>query len=159
MYSFILTLHSIVRWAVLILAVVATVRALFGWLAKKEWTPLDDRLGLLFTASFDLQVLLGILLYIFLSPFTRAVFQDFGAAMSDAVSRFWSLEHVVLTIIALALAHAGRATAKAAEGATKKHRRAAIFFGLATLAILIAIPWPMLDYGRPLIRLGGFVWP
>ena len=154
MYPFILTLHSIVRWVVLILAVVATLRALFGWLAKKDWTSLDDRLGLWFTASFDVQVLLGIILYIFLSPFTRAVFQDFGAAMSDSVSRYWSVEHVFLTIIALALAHAGRATSKSAEEPAKKHRRAAIFFGLATLAILMAIPWPMLEYGRPLLRLG-----
>ena len=154
MYPFILTLHSIVRWVVLILALVATLRALFGWLAKKEWTSLDDRLGLWFTASYDVEVLLGIILYIFLSPLTRAVFQDFGAAMSNSVSRFWSLEHVFLMIIGLALAHAGRATSNAAEGATKKHRRAAIFFGLATLALLAAIPWPMLAYGRPLLRLG-----
>jgi ABC-type Fe3+ transport system permease subunit len=74
--------------------------------------------------------------------------------MSDSVSRFWSLEHVLLAIIALALAHAGRATSKAAEDAAKKHRRAAIFFGLATLAILMAIPWPMLAYGRSLLPLG-----
>jgi hypothetical protein len=60
MNPLILTLHSILRWIVLFLAVVAFVRALIGWLGKKEWTALDNRLGMLLSASMDLQVLLGI---------------------------------------------------------------------------------------------------
>jgi ABC-type transporter Mla maintaining outer membrane lipid asymmetry permease subunit MlaE len=154
MYPIILTLHSILRWVVLIAAIVAVVRALVGWLGKKEWTSLDDRLSIVLSASMDLQVLLGIILYVLLSPLTRTVFQDFGAAMSDGLLRYWSVEHVFAMIVALILIHVGRATSGAAEEATKKHRRAFIFFGLATLAILIAIPWPFFSYGRPLLRLG-----
>ena len=154
MYPIMLTLHSILRWVVLIVAIVAVVRALVGWLGKNEWTALDDTLGTMLSGSMDLQVLLGIILYIFLSPFTKSVFQDFGAAMSDGRLRYWSVEHVFLMIVALVLIHAGRATSKRAEEATKKHRLAFIFFGLATLAILIAIPWPFYSYGRPLLRLG-----
>jgi hypothetical protein len=154
MYPLILTLHSILRWIVLVLAVVAFVRALVGWLGKKEWTALDNRLGMLLSASMDLQVLLGIILYIFLSPITTSAFRDFGAAMGNASQRFWTLEHALLMIVALILIHVGRATSKAAERARGKHKRAAIFFGLALLAILIAIPWPSLSYGRPLIPLG-----
>jgi hypothetical protein len=154
MYPLILTLHSILRWIVLFLAVVAFVRALIGWLGKQEWTALDNRLGMLLSASMDLQVLLGIILYIFLSPITTSAFRDFGTAMGNASQRFWTLEHVLLMIVALILIHVGRATSKRAEGARSKHKRAAIFFGLALLAILIAIPWPFLSYGRPLISLG-----
>ena len=154
MYSLILALHSILRWIVLILAVVAFVRALIGWLGKQEWTALDNRLGMLLSASMDLQVLLGFILYIFLSPLTTTALRDFGAAMSNETLRYWSLEHILLMIVALILIHVGRATSKVAEEATSKHKRAAIFFGLAMLAILIAIPWPFLSYGRPLIRLG-----
>jgi hypothetical protein len=142
------------RWIVLILAVVAFVRALIGWLGKQEWTALDNRLGMLLSASTDLQVLLGIILYIFLSPITTTAFRDLGAAMGDELQRFWTLEHVLLMIVALILIHVGRATSKSAEGARGKHKRAAIFFGLALLVILIAIPWPFLSYGRPLIPLG-----
>jgi hypothetical protein len=74
--------------------------------------------------------------------------------MGNASQRFWTLEHVLLMIVALILIHVGRATSKRAEEARGKHKRAAIFFGLALLAILIAIPWPSLSYGRPLIPLG-----
>jgi hypothetical protein len=109
---------------------------------------------MLLSASMDLQVVLGFILYIFLSPFTQTALQDFGAAMSNELLRYWSVEHVLLMIVALILIHIGRATSKVAEEATSKHRRAAIFFGLALLAILLAIPWPFLPYGRPLIRLG-----
>ena len=154
MYSLILTLHSILRWVVLILAIVAVVRAFIGWFGKKRWTARDNRLGMVLSASMDLQVLLGVILYIFLSPLTTTALQDFGAAMSNELLRYWSLEHVLLMIVALILIHVGRATSKVAEAATSKHKRAAIFFGLATLAILIAIPWPFLSYGRPLINLG-----
>ncbi len=138
----------------MILAIVAVVRAFIGWFGKKEWTALDNRLGMLLSAGMDLQVLLGLILYIFLSPLTATALQDFGAAMSNVLLRYWSVEHVLLMIVALILIHVGRATSKVAEAATGKHKRAAIFFGLATLAILIAIPWPFLSYGRPLINLG-----
>jgi len=154
MYPLILTLHSILRWVVLILAVVAVVRAFIGWFGKKEWTALDNRFGMLLSASMDIQVILGFVLYIFLSPLTTTALQDFGASMSNALLRYWSVEHVLLMVVALILIHVGRATSKVAEEATSKHKRAAIFFGLATLAILIAIPWPFWSYGRPLIRLG-----
>ena len=154
MYPLILTLHSIIRWVVLILAIVAVVRAFFGWFGKKEWTALDNRLGMALSGGMDLQVVLGFVLYIFLSPLTKTALQDFGAAMSNDLLRYWSVEHALLMIVALILIHVGRATSKVAEAATSKHKRAAIFFGLATLAILIAIPWPFFSYGRPLINLG-----
>jgi hypothetical protein len=147
------------RWVVLVLAVVTVVRAFSGWLGKKEWAALDKRLGLFFTSSIDVQVLLGLILYILLSPITRSALQDFGAAMSNAVLRFWAVEHLFSMAVAVALAHVGRALSKRATTDTSKHRRAAIWFGLATLAILVAIPWPFLSYGRPLIRLLGLVWP
>lgn len=159
LYTIVLTLHSLLRWVIVILTVVAVVRAFRGWLGKQDWTAGDDRLGILFSSGVDLQLLIGLVLYIFLSPTTKAAFSDFGSAMSNTVLRYWTVEHILLMIVALALVHVGRATSKRAQAAAKKHRRAAIFFGLATLAILIAIPWPFFSYGRPLIRLVSLVWP
>jgi putative Ca2+/H+ antiporter (TMEM165/GDT1 family) len=153
MYLAVLTLHSYVRWIVVILASVAVVRALGGWLGRKEWTALDRRLGVFFSSSMDLQLLLGLILYIFLSPSTHTAFQDFGAALSNEVLRYWSLEHIGLMLVAVVLVHVGQILSKRAGEARVKHRQAAIFFGLAILIVLFAIPWPFLPYGRPLIRL------
>ncbi len=149
MYSVVLFLHSWVRWIVMIAAVVAIVRAFYGWLGKKDWAKLDDQLGLLFSASLDIQMLLGLILYIFLSPITQAAFKNFSAAMSDSVTRFFTIEHILYMTIAVVVGHVGRAQSKKAIEPVAKHRMAAILFGLATLAILFAIPW-----NRPLFRFG-----
>ena len=154
LYFIVLTLHSFVRWVLVIVAVVAVVRAFAGWLGKKEWTALDSRLGVLLSSSADLQMLLGLILYIFLSPLTQAAFKDFGAAMSDPVLRYWGVEHIFMLFAAVVLIHVGQAMAKRAEAALK-YKWVAIFFGLAALAMLVSIPWPFLPVGsgRPWFRL------
>ena len=151
MYDFVLTVHSIVRWVVVISAVAAVVEAFRGWAGRKVWTSLDDRLGLVFTISMDVQVLLGLILYLFLSPIVRGAFQDFGAAMSAVDVRYWAVEHIALMILALILAHVGRARVRRAAEDPARHKSAAIFFGLAFVVLLFAIPWPFLPYGRPLL--------
>ena len=150
MHSFLLTLHSLVRWVALIFGVLAAGRALIGWRGKIEWKPLDSQFGLLFTIGMDIQLLLGLLLYFFFSPITTNAFADFGAAMSNTQVRFFLVEHLFLMLAAVVLAHVGRALSKRAAEAAQKHQKAALFFTLAVVAMLIAIPW-----SRPLFRLGG----
>jgi hypothetical protein len=137
------------RWVVIILAILALVRAYLGWLGNRPWTEQDRRVGSFFAMSIDIQLLLGLLLYFFLSPLTRQALQDFGAAMSNSGLRFFGLEHVFYLIVAVVLAHLGSVFSRRAKTDTSKHRTAAIFYTLAVLVILIAIPW-----SRPLIRLG-----
>ncbi len=141
MYPTILAIHNILRWAVLILGILVVIKALIGWFGNKEWAKLDDQLGLGFTISLDVQVLVGLLLYFIFSPLTKTGFSDFGAAMSDSGVRFFLVEHSFLMIIALALAHIGRSRAKKADTAVAKFKNSAIFFGLSLLAVLIGIPW------------------
>lgn len=149
MYSTVLTLHSIIRWLVVLAGLAAAGRAVYGWLNQKEWMPVDKQLGLAFTISMDVQVLLGLLLYVFLSPVTQLAFSDFGVAMSDPELRFFLLEHIFYMILAVALAHAGRALVKRTTADAAKHKKTAILFGLAMAAIFLAIPW-----GRPLLPFG-----
>jgi len=156
MYDLVLSLHSIVRWIALIAGIVAVVRAFMGWFGNRSWVQLDDRLGLIFTSVMDLQLLLGLLLYFFLSPLTKAALQNFGAAMSDSTLRYFAVEHILIMIIAVVLAHVGRSMAGKAQEPVKKHQRAALWFGLSVLLMLLAIPWPFLaaGAGRPWIRIG-----
>jgi uncharacterized membrane protein YozB (DUF420 family) len=141
MYSFILATHNIVRWFVLIFGLLAVIKAFIGWSGKKEWKGLDDKLGLGFTISLDVQFLLGFLLYIAFSPITRTAFSDIGAAMGNSELRFFLVEHFLLMIVALVLAHIGRSRAKKADTDVSKHKNAAIFYTIAMLLILAAIPW------------------
>jgi uncharacterized membrane protein YozB (DUF420 family) len=148
-YSLLLFLHNLLRWAVLILALWALYRAYRGWLRQAAWEAADRKAGLFFTITLDTQLLLGLILYV-VSPLTSSAFNDFGQAMQNPELRFFLVEHAPLMIAAVALAHIGSAAAKRDLPDLEKHRRAALWFSLALLAILIAIPW-----ARPLLRLFG----
>lgn len=147
-YSVFLFLHSITRWLVVIAGMLALGKALWGWLGKKEWNKVDDRLGLTFMIGMDVQVMLGLILYFLLSPYSLAAFKDFGAAMRNTELRFWGIEHISMMIIALIVTHIGRSLSKKASEAIAKHKRAAIFFTIAMLVVAASIPW-----ARPLFFL------
>jgi uncharacterized membrane protein YphA (DoxX/SURF4 family) len=141
MYNFILATHNIVRWLILVAAVVVIVQAFVGWLGKREWSKADNLAGIIYVSVIDLNILLGFILYLFLSPLTRQAFVDFGAAMGNPVLRFFAVEHIFMMLVALALAHVGRSLSKKATEPIKKHRAAAIWYTLSLLAILFMIPW------------------
>ena len=148
MYTFVLAVHNILRWLVIILGSIVIIRAFVGWFGKRAWTDLDDRLSLGFTISIDLQFLLGLLLYLFLSPITTNAFANFSAAMSDSGTRYFLVEHSLMMLVAIILAHIGRSRAKKQETDVGKHRTSAIFYTIALLIILAAIPWfrPLLPF-------------
>ena len=152
MYGLVLILHSLIRWLVLLAGIVTVVRAITGWRTGRPWTLADDRAGARFMMAFDLQMVLGLILYFFLSPVTRAAMQDFGGAMANAGLRFWAVEHIFGMLVAMVLAHVGRARVRRLTNDSRKHKVAAIFFTLALLTILASIPWPGTVSGRPLLR-------
>lgn len=155
LYPIVLTLHSILRWLVILVVVLSIVRAINGLLFKRGWTQQDNRIGLWFTVLMDVQILLGLILYFVLSPITIAALQNFGGAMGNASVRFFAVEHVFLMIIALAVAHMGRSFIRKAATAPEKHRRTIIWYGLSIVLVLAAIPWPFISAGRPLFRFFG----
>lgn len=153
MYNFLLILHNFLRWIVVIAAAISVVRAFRGWRGSQPWTTADDRAGLIFTSAMDLQLLIGLLLMFVFSPVTKAAFSDMGSAMSDAVLRFFVAEHLPIMIIAIIIAHIGRARTKKIADDVLKHRTAFTLFGMTALLLLMAIPWPFIaDYGRPWLR-------
>ena len=154
MYSLLLALHSLLRWLVLLVAIMAIVRGLAGWSGRRLWLVADDRAGRFFTMTLDLQALVGFILYFALSPVTTEALRDFGSAMSIPVTRYWAVEHLTMMILVLALAHVGRARSRKSREPVAKHRNAAIFYGIALLLLLLSIPWPFSRIGRPLLPLG-----
>jgi len=141
MYTGLLHTHNMFRWLVLIIMILAVVFAFAGWFSKREWNKRDNLTGLLLTIFMDIQFLVGIILYAFVSPITKAAFNDFGAAMKNADLRFYAVEHILMMVIALILVHIGRAKSKNALAPWKKHRSAAIFYGITFLLVLAGIPW------------------
>lgn len=147
-----LALHSLLRWVVLLTGALAVARAVGGVRSRREWTSADRTAGLWFTISLDVQFLIGLVLYVALSPMTEVAFRDLGGAMAKSVLRFWAVEHVFGMLVALVLVHVGRVRLRRAADASRRHKLAAIFFGLALVAVVLTIPWPGMPAGRPLFR-------
>lgn len=150
MYTTVLTLHSWLRWIALVTVVGTTLAALRG---KTEGADsLADRWGLFAMMALDLQLLLGVLLYLVVSPNMKPILDNFGAAMKDPALRFWAVEHTSTMFAAIALAHVGRVLARKATSSASKRTKLLVCFGLATLLMLAGMPWPGRPGGRPLLR-------
>ncbi len=137
----VLGIHSIVRWLILLFGLWAILRAIIGVSGKSAYGAADTKAGLFFMIFLDIQFLLGIIL-LFISPITQSAFGDMGAAMSNKGLRFFTVEHEILGLAAVALVHIGRGKIKKLTDDAKKHKTALIFFGIAMVLILALIPWP-----------------
>ena len=152
MYTALLFLHSWLRWVVIFLGIALLGGAVSGVTKRRAWLPGDNRRLVLFTTSLDVQMLIGLILYAFLSPVTQSGFENMGLTMRDPVLRFFVIEHLFGMVIAIALAHVGRARVRKASDAVARHRTVLIFIGLAMVALLLSIPWPGMPGGRELFR-------
>jgi uncharacterized membrane protein YozB (DUF420 family) len=140
MYTVFLDTHGLLRWVVLLAAAWALLRAYSGWFSSRPWRGADRWAGLFFSGALDLQVALGIALA-FVSPLVQDALFGFGAAMQEPHLRFFLVEHIPLVLVALVLVHVRARIVRSAEDDREKHRRVALLYTLATLAILVAIPW------------------
>ena len=126
--------------------------AAFNDRAKTAALGRADRWGLALMTALDLQMLLGLLLYLVLSPTMQEILQNFSAAMQDRVARFWAVEHISTMLVAVMLVHVGRVLARRVATPEAKRTRLVLCFGIATLAMIAATPWPGTTNGRPLFR-------
>jgi len=56
-------------------------------------------------------------------------------------------------LVAVILVHVGRVLGRKAATPASRRLRQMICFGLATVLIVVAIPWPGMVNGRPLLRV------
>ena len=147
MYSPILTVHSYLRYGVLFMVLLVLIRCAAGLIRGSAWDGGDEGLGRWTIRLWDLQFLLGLVLY-FVSPVTQFAFANFGAAMGDAQLREFTVEHPLMMLLATAALHVGWIRARKAATDRGKLLRMLIFVAVATVLTLVAIPWE----GRPLLR-------
>lgn len=151
MQTTVLVLHNIIRWAVMLFGLFTVLNAFTGIVKKRIFTESDNKSNLLFMISCDIQLLLGLVLY-FGGPWFSNL-KNFSQIKSDAALRFFSMEHAAMMLLAWILVHLGRVAVKKADTDAGKHKRMLIFFGLAFILILAAIPWPFREaIQRPMMR-------
>jgi len=134
MYEIFKDLHSWFRYVVFILVLAAIIQSLLGWFGKKPYTEINRKINLFALISVHTQLLIGIVLY-FLSPFVK--FNHY--TMKDPTTRYFTVEHWVMMLIAIALITIGHSRAKKTELSEGKHKTIAIFYSIAFLVIVVAI--------------------
>lgn len=147
MYSFLLAAHSWLRYAVLLMVLLVLLRSAAGLLRGGAWDGADEGLGRWLIRVWDLQFLLGLVLY-FLSPITQFALANFGEALADRQLRVIAVEHPLLMLLATAALHVGWVRARNSAGDRGRLLRWLLFVAAAALLTAIAIPWE----GRPLLR-------
>jgi hypothetical protein len=134
LYSIFKNLHSGFRYVVLILLLIAMIQSLLGWLQKKPYTNTARKINLFALISAHTQLLIGIVLY-FLSPYVQ-----FGsAAMKDRTTRYFTVEHWVMMVIAIVIITIGHSKSKKGTTSVAKYKTVAISYIIAFLVIILTL--------------------
>ena len=100
MYEGLKHAHSGLRWLAVIMLVLVIIQAFTGKSNSKTslWT----------MSLVHIQIVLGLILYFFVSPITKNLAFD----MKDAIQRFYGLEHVALMVLVAIFVTAGHSALK-----------------------------------------------
>ena len=90
--NFLLTIHSVLRWIIIVVAVLAIVKFALGWAMNSSFKGIDRGLAAGFSGLLDMQVALGLIFFLW-DGFSGAGFPGFR----------W--EHMVIMLVAAALGH------------------------------------------------------
>jgi hypothetical protein len=148
MQTGLLHLHSFLRWLVVLAGIWSIIRAFGGMQKGSPFTATDKKAGLFFMIFCDVQLLIGLALYV-LGPWGIKNIQNMGMGevMKNSVARFFAMEHLVMMVIAIALVHIGKAQAKKNIPDAAKHKKTFIFFLVAMIIMFLSIPWPFREVG------------
>lgn len=152
LYSIVLWAHSYLRWFIIAGALAFIALTLVSWRRGGAFTAPHERLHRTLVGLVDTQFLLGLALFVWLSPISRAFFAAPKLGMKDSALRFFGMEHALGMLIAVAVLHMTRSWSRKAPTDMLRHRRACLgAVGFVLLAAL-SIPWPGSAHGRPLFR-------
>ena len=151
-YTAFLLLHSWFRWILLISLLYLIVRAFRSWKTQQEFSSKDNTLRHLVATFAHIQLLFGIGLYL-TSPISGYFMTHFKEAVHIREIRFFGLEHSVTMLFAVFVITLGSMIAKRQNTHDSKFRTIVIWYTIALLPILIAIPWEFSPFiSRPFFR-------
>jgi hypothetical protein len=149
MYEGLLHTHNFLRWVILIFLLLSMFRQMTA--GNQPFAGKDKALGLPLLISAHLTLIIGIYQWI-VGPWGLKLIQanGMGTVMKDSVLRFWAVEHPFTMLLAIIFITIGYGQRKSKHTARVQRRRTLIFYFLALVAILLAVPWPFREVvGRP----------
>ena len=151
MYTGLLHLHNILRWVILLLLVIAIIKAFAGMTGNKPLTNGDKKVSLFLMIFSHIQLLIGLYQWIAGPWGIIKKIPDGVSVMKDPAYRFFMVEHPLGMFIAIMLITIGRGQVKKGISDVSKHKKMFWFYFIALLLILATVPWPFRDIiARPL---------
>ena len=130
-----LLIHSIMRWALVLVAVVTLAKFGYAWLTNSSWRRLDTRLSQAFSILMDVQILIGLVLLVW-------------SGLAGAGFPRERLEHAFIMILALVPTHLPMRW-KNAPG-EKRFRNTLLAYALALVLVIVGVALlPGGGWGRP----------
>ena len=152
MYTFLILSHSIVRWIIVPTMCYALFRGFHGWLTKRPFTKRDDTVRHVTATLAHIQLMIGYVLY-FNSPFISYFRMHFKEAIKQFDFVFFGMVHITLMTLAIIIVTIGSSAAKRQQQDMLKFKTMSIFYAIAFIIILVAIPWPFSPLSaRPYLR-------
>ena len=118
--------HSGLRWLILLVAVIAILKYLIGWLRRGQFKGMDRGLMAGYTGLMDLQVTLGLILLLWTG------FTGMGFPM-------YRIEHAVIMILATVAAHLSARWRNADDTTRFRNNLFAILASLILVVVGIAV--------------------
>ncbi len=115
----ILTIHSINRWLIVAVAIIAVVKYTIGWLGRHDYQSMDQVLMRGITGPMDLQALLGIILLI-------------GLGIEA-----YRIEHLIVMVMAIVILHLTVLWRNASDGV--KYRNNLFAIVLSMIAVVLGV--------------------
>jgi uncharacterized membrane protein len=141
-YSGILGLHSLLRWAIIILLLINISKSIFN--KKKPYSKEDRVWNLRLIIITHINFLVGLYQYFF-GDKGYALVKIYGMkdVMKNSNLRFWVVEHITGMLLAIVLITITSSISKKSfENDVKKHNKLAWFYIAALIIICAVIPWP-----------------
>ena len=152
MDNFLVSVHNILRWVILLMLIISIMKSLSGWMGRKSFTNGDRKTFLLTLIPTHLNLVIG--LYQLLAGkygIFNTKLPEGVSLMKDKFFRFYWVEHPTGMILAIILITLGYGVAKKPLADQTKFKRAFWFFFVALIIILATIPWPSREIvGRPI---------
>lgn len=146
-----LHLHNLLRWVILVLLVLSVLKSYSGMKSNKTFTAGDKKIWLFTMISAHITLVLGLYqwtlgrfgLFTYIKP-------EGVSMMKDPNLRYFQMEHPVMMIVAIVLITLGYGMSKKSVSDADKFKKAYKYFLVALILILVSIPWPFREIGRPL---------
>ncbi len=141
MYNTVLIIHSLLRWLVLLALFTGIFCAWRGYSQSRAFTNVDNAIRHWTATIAHIQLIFGIVLFS-RSPVALYFWSNFSTSFGNMDLVFFGFIHTALMLLAIVLLTIGSAAARRKARDSEKFRTMLIFFSIALLVILIAIPWP-----------------